>query len=371
MVINSASRVPKHVQAALLLKRRIKKGTYQAGTNFPPVRTLGAELGVSLNVIQRAVQLLEKEGVVETQHGIGIRVLSPEKTRRTPLSFGMVIPYSPDTRFAGTIHCFADQALDVSQNHCIVKSSSHEPARERRLVEEFIETGVEGLIVWPCEGEHNVEFFNKVSETTPLVFVDRKLEGVLAPSVVLDFDAAGRDMVMHLGSQGFRKVLILEDPLPISSYRELYAAMKDAVREIDGRGRFDFEEVETTRFTDLYPVDPERQVTEHAERLARLLDGRGYEAVFATQAEYLDYVFVGTDLRTQYPNLKLSTISNTLPSPRSLAYYQRGVREWIGDFGLVIGKAAEILHDMVYLRSRPTRQYRVKFTTMVRSARSK
>jgi DNA-binding LacI/PurR family transcriptional regulator len=357
MIINSGSRIPKHIQTAVLLKQRIEKGDYAPGAKIPPVRLLGAELGVSSNVIHRAVRILEKEGMVESQHGVGVRVMDMQQPRRTPLTFGMIHPYSPDILFAGTIHCFVDRALDVKKNRCIVKSSYHDAKRERELIGEFIDTGIEGLLVWPCEGNENVEFFKEISEQTPLVFIDRNLEEVAAPSVVLDYAGLGREIITYLGSRGYQKILILEDPLPVSSFREMYVEMKETVKLIGAENRFEFVSLNTSDFVEKYQTAP------------AILNAGNYEAVFTVQDEFLDYAFINTPLAETYRGLQLFSMSNTLPTPRSPAFYIRTVHEWIGDFGQVIGKATELLHTMVYLRNHLTRQYRIKFSSTVRGGK--
>lgn len=366
MLINPGSKIPKHVQTAILLKQRIGKGDYVPGMNMPPVRLLGAELGVSSNVIHRAVRILEKEGIVETQHGVGVRVLDTERKRRTPLRLGMVHPYTPDSLFAGTIHCLVDKALDLRKNHCVVKSSHHDAKRERDMVAEFIDTGVEGLLIWPCEGSENAEFFAKVFKKVPFVFIDRKIDPIMAPSVVLDYAALGRDIITYMGSKGYSKVLILEDPLSVSSYCEMYQTMREMVDTIDARGRFHFVKLNASTFVEKYPEDPDNMVKNYSGELDNILKTERYEAMFTVQDEFIDYAFINTPLAEKYPSLNLFGLSNTLPTPRSPGFYKRSVYEWIGDFGQVISKASEILHDMMYLRNHPMRQHRVKFTMVLR-----
>jgi DNA-binding transcriptional regulator YhcF (GntR family) len=363
MTINVSSRVPKHMQTAILLKRRITKGDYLPDAQIPSVRMLGAELGVSQNVVQRAIQLLEKEGIVEAQRGIGVRVLAQNKSQRVPLTFGMVIPYGPNERFAGAIHCHTENALDITKNYCIIKSSCHDIERERRLIETFVKVGIEGLVVWPCEGVKNVDFLNNVALKRPLVMVDCSPDGVDAPAVVLDFSGVGQDIITYLASQGFKKILILEDNLCISSYKEMYSSMRQTVQMIGAQEKFHFALMQTTTFLEAYQKNPQTEVKKYAAFLETEMRQHDYEALYCPQAAFLDFVFVNTELSAKYPFLKLFTISNTLPSPRSLAYYDRQPREWIGDYGQMIRKASQILHDMVYLRIRPTRQYRIKFKT--------
>ncbi len=368
MTINTSSRIPKHVQTAVLLKRRIEKGDYSPGSNFPPVRMLGAELGVSSNVVQRAVQILEKEGVVESQHGVGVRVLESGGTRRTPLTFGLVYPYHPNTPFAGTIHTMAEEAIDLQNNHCIIKSSGGNPLDERETIEKFLESGVEGLMIWPCPGEENVEFFRKIAERTSIVFIDRTFDQLPIPGIALDWTGVGRDIIQYLAQQGHRRVLILEDPISISSFRQMYSSMRETVTAISGRDRFSFVEFEAGRFYELYPRDPRAAVMQYQVRLGQLLGNDAFEAFFSPYDEQIDRVYACTSLRREFPMREIVSMTNTRPTPRSLEFYSLGLREWISDFETVLRKATEILHEIIFLKSRIQHQIRIRFTSIVRTS---
>ena len=62
-----------------------------------------------------------------------------------------------------------------------------------------------------------------------------------------------------------------------------------------------------------------------------------------------------------YPALKLYTLGTSVPSHRTLSFVGRDVVEWTADFGEVIGKAVDVLRDMVQLRKKDQRTYRVRF----------
>jgi DNA-binding LacI/PurR family transcriptional regulator len=368
MVVNTSSRIPKHVQTAVLLKRRIEKGDYTPGSNFPPVRMLGAELGVSSNVVQRAVQLLEKEGVVESEHGIGIRVLPSDHYRRTPLTFGLVYPFQPDSSFAGTIHLLAEKAIDLQNNHCIIKSSGGTPAGERETVEQCLESGVEGLIVWPCPGVENIDFFRKTVERTPLVFIDRTFDEVPVPGVSLDWVRMGREIIQHLSQKGYRRILILEEPLSISSFRQMYGEMRKTVKIISGEHRFTFIEFEISRFFGRYPCDPRDTIKEYKSNFEKILAENPCEAFFAPHDEFIDRVYACTSLRQQFPMRQIVSMTNTHPTARSLEFYDLGIREWVGDYGAMMRKATDMLHEKVYLRSRIQQQVRIPCYSVIRTS---
>lgn len=368
MIVNSESRIPRHVQAATELKRRIERGHYKTDSHLPSVRQLGAELGISHNAIQRAIQLLQRDGLVSSEHGIGVRVLALSTQRKLPLRFGMVHPYLPGSLFAGSLHSYIDQCINISEHHCIVKSSCQDPVREQQMIRGFIESGIEGLLVWPCGGQDNIEFLAQTAEHTPMVFVDRHFPDIPVPAVTLDWHGIGKDIVMHLASRGFRKCLILEDPSDISSYHELYAAMKQTAAETNTASRFDFAQAACSEFVEHYPENPQKLITAHDEHLSAMLATQSYDALFGPSDEYLDMVFANTSLDRQYPNLKLFSITNTLPTPRSLSFYRRNAKEWICNYADMFSIATRILHDKVHLKTRLHKQVHVDFSTVVRSA---
>lgn len=59
------------VQIVDRLRADILKGVYEIGGQFPPVRQLAYDAGVNPNTMQKALTLLEKEGLLITNSTIG------------------------------------------------------------------------------------------------------------------------------------------------------------------------------------------------------------------------------------------------------------------------------------------------------------
>jgi hypothetical protein len=364
-VINTRSKVPKHLQVANELKSMIRRSEFAVGSQLPPIRTLSGRLGVSSSAVQRAVRLLEKERVVECQHGVGVRVIDEEHTNRTPMCFGLVYPFPAGSSFAGAIHSFAETATDVSRNLCIVKSSEGNSGRERKVVEQLLNSGIEGLMVWPCAGDRNEAFLVRIAEQVPLVTIDRTLAGVRAPSVVLDWGAAGRDIARFLARRGHRSILVLEDPLPISSYGEMYSAIRATITEMKAERRFFLEPLDTSVCVERYPHDPCKIAGTYEKRLEGILTKRSYDAAFCVQEGFLDWTYAGSGMASRFPSLEWTCVCSRLSEPRSPAFYRLGARAWVADHGEMICRASSILHNMLHLRSKLQREIRVKFTSIV------
>lgn len=68
------SDAPIYQQAARALKLRILTGAYSPGGDVPSVRELAQEAAVNPNTMQKALRLLEQEGLLTTQRTAGRRV---------------------------------------------------------------------------------------------------------------------------------------------------------------------------------------------------------------------------------------------------------------------------------------------------------
>ncbi|HEY7804500.1 MAG TPA: GntR family transcriptional regulator, partial [Orrella sp.] len=58
-------------EIAAQLRDRILKETLSPGQRLPTEQALGAQFGVSRNVVREAIARLKLTGLVETRHGVG------------------------------------------------------------------------------------------------------------------------------------------------------------------------------------------------------------------------------------------------------------------------------------------------------------
>jgi len=107
LTIRLDSSVPLVDQIERGIRRAIADGTLVPGAELPPVRQLGADLGIHWNTVARAYRALEACGLVRTERGRGTRVVadreqSPESpvACRERLSDGLSAALA-DARLAG------------------------------------------------------------------------------------------------------------------------------------------------------------------------------------------------------------------------------------------------------------------------------
>ena len=69
---------PLYLQIAAHLKREIIAGTFRAGDRLPSIRDMAVSYEVTPNTLQRALQLLEQEGIIRTERTSGKFITSDE-----------------------------------------------------------------------------------------------------------------------------------------------------------------------------------------------------------------------------------------------------------------------------------------------------
>jgi DNA-binding transcriptional regulator YhcF (GntR family) len=86
------SDAPIYLQAAQVIKLRILKGEYPPGEGIPSVRDLAQEAAVNPNTMQKALSLLESEGLLTTQRTAGRRV-TEEQERLDAMRRSLALEY--------------------------------------------------------------------------------------------------------------------------------------------------------------------------------------------------------------------------------------------------------------------------------------
>jgi len=76
------SRVPLYLQVASALRRRIEEGEWQTGQKISTLEKLEAEFQVARVTVRQAVDILEREGLVQRQQGRGTFVTNMPPERR-------------------------------------------------------------------------------------------------------------------------------------------------------------------------------------------------------------------------------------------------------------------------------------------------
>jgi LacI family transcriptional regulator len=140
------------------------------------------------------------------------RALKLEDTR----TIGLIIPvlsqfYTPMIRAVNEIAHDNDYRL-------LLSSSEEDAERERELLEILTSRRISGILLGPCS-EANKELLSDIQESgTPIVQVNRKIQGLEADSIVSDNFRAAYTATEHLIQRGRRRIAYLGyDPTTLSN----------------------------------------------------------------------------------------------------------------------------------------------------------
>lgn len=349
-------------QVARTLKQRVRTGTYRAGAPLPSVRTLSDEFGVSLNVVQRAVRHLEENGIVKTHPGKGMLVTQEDGCERAAIMFGFIHPYVSSMGFHRDVLEYVDEAFAERLNFAVVRSSKDNPTLEREIAEHLIANGVKGLILWPANDDPNGEYFRKLAMRVPVVLVDRVLPQGNLPAVVLDYYQFGRDVSTTLfGRMQKKRLLVLMDNLRISSYSDIVSGIESAAAELERSKDVTVVQIPIThRIIQKISRSDFTDVPEYRDYVERLLKDGGYDAVFCSQDEFVDYVMAQTGLMDEFTAVRTATLRSTCPNQRSIRYASLNCLEWQTNAGGMISAAADLVQRWVLSRQAPKGVLRLK-----------
>jgi len=163
------------------------------------------------------------ERIVETAERLGYhrnKAASSLRTGRTD-TIGVIISDISNTCF-GQICRKIEKLASETGYLTIFASTDDRKENFRQLVDKFLYSGVDGLIIAPCNGVED-SISKVLKRKIPVVLFDRDLPGVEGVGrVLLDNEKAGRYAVRLLRNQGCRRIGLVryETDIPTLSARE-------------------------------------------------------------------------------------------------------------------------------------------------------
>jgi len=204
--------MPKFDQIAQQVKAQILDGEHgDPGDRFMTVRELAERFGVALTTAQKVRKRLQDDGLLIADSTSPAKI-SPAVTcanvdargGSAPKRIGLVVTDLTNPFFS-RVSRHIQQVAGEEGYQVLVTSSESEFERERRLIDGFLEIGVEGLLVCPGLDDACVSLYRRlIDEGIPLSFVSRRVEGIEADFVVVHNFVGGASMAGHLLSVGYK-----------------------------------------------------------------------------------------------------------------------------------------------------------------------
>lgn len=203
------------------LREEILQRKYNIGDRVPSEKELADEYNVSRITSKKALEMLAEVGLIVRKPGKGSFVAEEgEPTTEVLLSddrakhklIGLVMTDFGNTFGTEMIYGMERTSAD-NDSFLVLRRSFGLPENEERAIRSFLELGVDGIIVFPAQGEfYNAEILKLVIQQFPLVLVDRHLKGVAAASISTDNISAARIGVDYLLDLGHKQICLLTPP---------------------------------------------------------------------------------------------------------------------------------------------------------------
>lgn len=128
----------------------------------------------------------------------------------------------------------AKQLEDIAFHHgytVLFGSTDESPEKMERLVRSFIDKGVEGFIIVPCEGSERI-LRHIYNIGIPLVIMDRKDYDIPAPKVVLNGVEAMKNAVNLLVKKGITNIEMMSYTMRVSSISDREVGFLESMKAL-------------------------------------------------------------------------------------------------------------------------------------------
>ncbi len=206
----------------------IRSGALRSGDRVPSEKELAQAHSVSRITSMRALQNLERAGLVERIRGKGTfvardvtRILNapsadgvrPRRSRRLTMRLAFLLPDASPAYGLELLNSIEERAAE-SEFSVVLKRTHGLQEEEERAIDKLVHTdSVDGLIVFPVNGEfYNASLLRLALAKSPLVLVDRYMRGIAATSVYTDNLCAARDLTRYALDRGHKHVAFMSSP---------------------------------------------------------------------------------------------------------------------------------------------------------------
>lgn len=209
---------------------RIESGELSPGTRLPSGDRLALDLGVNRNAAHRAVEELQRQGLVVRRQGSGTVVA--ERAAKKGVRIALLVDgYSAVHNFPSgdLLQGIHDRIGEDST--LVIADSKHDVGLEARQLRRLAREA-DGILLYATAPERPAALAALVEEGYPLVALDRLPQGVAIDAAVTDNSGAVRNAIRSLVERGHRRIGFLGIHKPaFSSVVERHEGYRAAMAE--------------------------------------------------------------------------------------------------------------------------------------------
>jgi len=222
------------------LKNEILVGEYEPGDKFPSIRQLAEKYGISKITVNSVLSSLVTEGLLYVEQGRGTFVAEKRyNIRNSKRMIGvMLFDFSLENNVEAAIFNSIQQNL---KEDCflIPYNSYNNTGNFYKGLKGFAELDVDGMILVPPTAEDYEAAVIKeiLKREVPVVSINRRIPGIKADFVYVDFEEVAYKAAKHLLDKGRTRIALFEHDSPsigprmVEGYKRAHCEKNVPVKE--------------------------------------------------------------------------------------------------------------------------------------------
>lgn len=183
--------------------QKIKSGKLSAGDKLPRTTDLVKTYGVSKVTIEKALKTLKDMNVVYSVKKAGTFVNGKKNAGQKV--FALIITYDSGDQLK------IIKAAEVTAliNNCFIEVclTYGDAAKEAEQLKQALKSNYDGVMVYPVKGYDNLGLYTEFSiKKIPLIFLDRRVDGIRAPLITPDNYRGAELAVKYLAENGHKNI---------------------------------------------------------------------------------------------------------------------------------------------------------------------
>jgi len=215
---------------AAKIAAQIESGELAPGTRMPSGDSLAIQLQVNRNVVHRALEELQRSGLVIRRQGSG--TLVAERVRKNSGRVALLVDgYSAAHNFPSGDLLRGIQDRIGEEMNLIIADSKHDPALEAKQLRKLVKEA-DGILLYTCAPSRSAALSELLAEGYPVVALDRLPNGVPIDASLTNNRGTVKEVIGSLISNGHRRIGFIGLHKPtFSSVVERHEGYCDAMTE--------------------------------------------------------------------------------------------------------------------------------------------
>lgn len=229
--IESTSNEPLIEQIRNDLRHKIRTGELSPGYRLPSMRKLSDELGISLGIVQQAINTLTAEGILDSQPRRGVFVIDPNLNKR---DIALILPSLQLPSMSAAIRGIRAGLRSATDKpyRLMIHAADTDFDQQMEMLEQLDTKSVAGAIILPPGSNQYVPALQSFADRgIPCIQATIALEGLEISAVITDGLETGRMLFGHLLEAGHRHIGIVGNDSDTQTIQDVYCGAQMALDE--------------------------------------------------------------------------------------------------------------------------------------------